>query len=363
MKRYIVLLLVLCLMLCACGKDKPVETTPTPSTQAQAPAETTPPTTVPAPTEPVEVLAYRHPLNGTPIAKPWSGQVVAVMINNLKAALPQCGISSADLYYEIEVEGDITRCLAVFSDVSQVREIGPIRSVRTVYNSIAASYDAPIIHCGGSPGLGLAGKYDVSGEVLPNWEHIDQGTNGSYFFRAGERYEKGYAWEHTLFTTGEMLQQALVANKLNTPTDKEYGLQFSEDVVLAGSDASEVTVKFKGGKTTTLKYDAATGRYSLYQYNQDIIDSNNGNVVSFKNVIAIYANQKYAYDGVHKLYETIGSGEGYAAINGKIVPIIWNRPDVNGPFTYTLADGSPLTLDVGSTYVAVVGIKHPITYK
>ena len=358
MKRYVALLLAVCLLLCACGKKNKTDPTDasTGSTEAQNTINNTP-------TQTEDVLAYRHPLNGTPIATPWVGQVTAVMINNLKAALPQAGISQADLYYEVEVEGDITRCLAIFSDVSQVGSIGPVRSVRTVYNSISASYGAPIVHCGGSPGLGLSGKYDTSGNVVPNWEHIDQGSNGDYFFRDGVRYENGYAWEHTLFTTGEMLQKALEKRGYNTPEERDYGLQFAENVDLKGETANEVTVKFKGGKTTTLKYDAASGLYSLYEYGQDIIDSNNGNVITFQNVIAIYTNQRYASDGVHKLYETICNGEGYAAINGKIVPIKWNRADVNAPFTYTLEDGTPLTLNVGNTYVAVVGIKHPISYK
>lgn len=349
----------MCLILCACGKKNKTD-----PTDASTEATQTQNTTNNTPAETEEVLAYRHPLNGTPLATPWKGQPVAVMINNLKAALPQCGISQADLYYEVEVEGDITRCLAVFSDVSKVKEIGPVRSVRTVYNSISASFGAPIVHCGGSPGLALSGKYDTSGKVLENWEHIDQGSNDAYFFRDGVRYENGYAWEHTLFTSGEMLQKALEKRGYNTPEDRDYGLQFAEDVDLKGETATEVNVKFKGGKVTTLKYDASTGRYSLYQYNQDIIDDSYGQkLVTFKNVIAIYTNQRYASDGVHKLYETITSGEGYAAINGKIVPIKWNRADVNAPFTYTLEDGTPLTLDVGNTYVAVVGIKHPISYK
>lgn len=358
MKRYLALLLAVCLLLCACGKKDKTE-----PTDASTGATETQNTENNTPTQTEETKIYRHPLNGSVIDKPWSGQVTAVMINNHKAALPQAGISSADLYYEAEVEGDITRCLAVFSDVSKVEAIGPVRSVRTVYNSISSSYGAVIVHCGGSGGLGLSGKYDPSGKVLENWKHIDQMSYGSYFYRDSARNSSGYAWEHTLFTTGEKLQKALEKKEYNKAEKRDYGLEFAENVALKGETANEVTVKFKAGKTTTLKYDAKSGRYSLYEYGQDIIDGNNGNVVTFKNVIAIYAKQSYASDGVHKLYETITSGEGYAAINGKIVPIKWNRASVDAPFTYTLEDGKPLTLDVGNTYVAVVGIKHPISYK
>lgn len=421
MKRCVILLLVLCLMLCACGKDKknpatpthdvqtqdpkettPPTTTPTPSAQPQTPTEitppattptppvqsqtpedttppdtpptppaqpeppeeTTPPATTPTPPASPEVLAYRHPLNGTPIATPWSGQVTAVVINNLKNALPQAGISSADIFYEVEAEAGHTRCLAVFSDISKATAIGPVRSTRTYFNSLAASYDAPIIYCGGSTGLGLDGKYDKTGTVIPNWEHINQQNNSTYFYRDMNRYMAGYPWEHCLFTSSEKIQQALKDHHYDTPETKSYGLSFAENVKLNGETANEVTVKFKGDKTTTLKYDAASGQYSVYQHEQDMLDSSNNNqIVTFKNVIAIYTNQEYAPDNLHIFYDTITSGDAYAAINGKIVPIKWNRASVDAPFTYTLENGEPLTLDVGSTYVALVGIQHPISYK
>ena len=360
MKRKVALLFALCLMLCACGKKKPdpTQASTTESTTQETTQETTEATTVPETEPPV---LYRHPLTGAPLEAPWNGQAVAVMINNLKKAMPQKGISQADIFYEIEVEGDITRCLAVFTDLSKVADIGPIRSARTALNIVAASYDAPLVHCGGSPGLALAGRYSDSNDKIANWEHID--ADSAHFYRDRDRYNNGYAWEHTLFTTGELLQKALNAYKYNTPTDKTFGLQFNEDVSLNGEDAEEITITFKSKKKTVLTYDASVGQYKLNMHGSEHIDGNTGKPVTFKNVIAIYTKQWYYSDGMHKIYETIGSGEGYAAIGGKIVPIKWSRESLRTPYTYTLADGTPLTLDVGTTYIALVGIKNPIAYK
>lgn len=360
MKRLIALFLALCLlaglMLCGC-KKKPATENTTETTQETV-QNTTQETT--EETKAKEVL-YRHPLTGAPLDAPWSGQVVAVMINNLKKAMPQKGISNADIFYEIEVEGDITRCLAVFTDLTKVKDIGPIRSARTVFNSVAVSYDAPLIHCGGSPGLALAARYGATSDKIANWEHID--ADSKYFYRDRDRYNSGYAWEHTLFTTGEKLAAALDAYKYNTPTDKTYGLQFVDGVNLGGEKAEKVTVQFKGGKKTVLTYDASIGEYKLNMHGTEHIDGNTNEPVTFKNVIAIYTKQTYASDGTHKFYDTITSGEGYAAINGKIMPIKWNRAGLREPFTYTLVDDTPLKLDVGTTYVALVGIKNPIAYE
>ncbi len=364
MKRYLALILALCLLLlCGCNRGDD-DYTPLGSSGAteNTQQDATDNNQVTEETKKKEVL-YRHPLTGAPLEQPWNGQLTAVMVNNLKKAMPQHGISQADIFYEIEVEGDITRCLAVFSDLTKVGTIGPVRSARTVFNSVAVSYDAPLVHCGGSPGLALAGRYGASTDTIANWQHIDQGSNGAYFFRDNERYNNGYAWEHTLFTTGEQLQKAMEAKGYHTPDEKTYGLQFTEDVTLSGQAATEIAIKFKAGKTTTLKYDAETKTYKLFMHGTEHIDGNTGKPVAFKNVIAIYAEQWYHSNGMHKFYESIGSGEGYAAINGQIVPIKWNRDGLRTHYTYTLTDGTPLTLDVGSTFVALVGIKNPIAYK
>lgn len=365
MKRIIALLLAICLLMCACGKKKKTDATEGSTGESVSQDNTQESAQDNTEESKNQEVLYRHPLTGAPLEAPWSGQVTAVMINNLKYAMPQCGISQADLFYEIEVEGDITRCLAVFSDVSKVGIIGPVRSARTAFNSVAVSYDAPLVHCGGSPGLALAGRYGATADTISNWEHIDQaaGATSQYFFRDTERYNNGYSWEHTLFTKGESLQAALEAKGYNTPTDKGFGLQFADGVVLNGEKAEEITIKFKYGKPSKFIYDAQAQQYKFYQHGQDHIDANTGKVVTFKNVIAIYTNQWYAADGMHKFYDTIGKGDGYAAINGKIVPISWSRESLRSPYTYTLQDGTPLTLDVGTTYVAVVGIKNPIAYQ
>ncbi len=361
MKRILALLLalVLCLSLGAC-KNKQDATEPT-DASTEATQESTEATQ--ESTEAEKRVQFRHPLNGAPLEQPWSGQVTAVVINNLKKAMPQRGISKADIFYEVEVEGDITRCLAIFSSFEGVDVIGPVRSARTYYNSLAVAYDAPLIHCGGSPGLALAGRYGASGDTIDNWEHIDQGSYGKYFFRDMDRYSAGYAWEHTLFTKGESLQQAIQDKGYYTPDGKSYGLLFDEKIALNGQAANEVTVKFKSGKTTTFTFDPEKQAYKMFQHGQDHIDGNTNEVVTFKNVIAIYTNQYYHSDGTHKLYDTIGTGEGYAAINGQIVPIKWSRDSLRTNYTYTLADGTPLTLEAGTTYIALVGIKHDIAYK
>ena len=355
MKKLTVVLLVLALLLSGCSCSKKPSADATEATQASTEATTTEATLPPQ-------EADRHPLTGEKLSEPWSGQIVAVKVNNIRDAMPQHGVSQADVVYEIEEEGT-TRNMALYSDISKVDRIGSIRSTRTYFVSVAAAYDAYLVHCGTSTHAENGG-YDHNGNKVTDWKDIDEqkSVNSQYFYRDKDRYSAGYAWEHTLFTTGEKLAEAVEGKPMSTP---KTGFVFKEGVQLAGETANEITIKFKtSGKTTTFIYDAETGLYARNQYGQECIDGNNQQLDAVKNVIALYTNQWYCSQGHgHHYYDTIGSGEGYAAVNGKIVPIKWSRASVDDPYIYTLADGSALELDVGRSYIAIVGEKFPIEYK
>ncbi len=367
MKRALIILLMLSLLLCGCKNSDTPDTTGD-STQESSSEETTLENAQnnTSEEEVKPVVLYRHPLNGEPLDEPWTGRATAVVVNNIEDALPHYGVSSADILYEVETEGYITRMLAVFSNLDGVGSIGPVRSARTFFNNLALSYDAPIIHCGGSVAA-LRGQYSDNSDTISGWEHINEQYNGSYFFRDYNRYENlGYAWEHTLFTNGEKLLQALEKKGYNKVNEEgtDYGLTFADEIELNGETANTVVVKFPGNKTSTMTYDQAAGRYEMAQYGYDYVDAATGKTMSFRNVLVLYTSHWKIYDGNYSrsYYELSGTGDGYFACNGEIVPIKWHRDKLRGSFTYTLADGTPLTLGVGTTYVGIVSTKCTTSY-
>lgn len=354
MKRLVLLLLALVLVLAACGEKKPAKTEKKPVKE---------PVTTEDPVNNEEVVdtpatIYRNPLNGDVVEAAWEGRPTAVVINNIKAALPHYGTSDADFLFEAETESGITRMLAIYHNVSEIGQIGPIRSDRTFFNSIAQSFDAAIVHCGGSV-RGRNGYHDLNGSKIENWDHLDATYyEGSYFFRDNDRYNnQGYNWEHCLFSNGEKLQKGLVAREIDAPTARssDFGYQFSEETNLSGAAANQVVVKFCDGKTTTFDYDADAKLYRTSQYGNKYIDVNNDQQVSFRNVITLITDQTYRHDGEYSrsYYTLIGEGEGFLAIDGKITNIKWSRESLESPFVYTLSDGTAVTLGVGHTYVGI----------
>ena len=73
---------------------------------------------------------------------------ITVMIPNTKTA-SQYGISQADVLYECNVEGSITRLMALFQDWTNFDRLGNVRSCRDYYVYWSFEWDAFYIHFGG----------------------------------------------------------------------------------------------------------------------------------------------------------------------------------------------------------------------
>lgn len=361
MKRILSVILLVCLVfgLLACGNKEEITYTPPTDTEATTPVATT---------EPVAdvTFAYRHPLTGEGLAEPWTGRPTSVSLGNTKAAMPQHGVNQAALIYELEVEGASTRVMAVFGDVKDLEPVGPVRSARTFFNNISLSLDAVLFHAGGSV-RGRGGYHDMEGSKIENWEHVNAllGSSSSYFYRDQTRKNSGYNLEHTMFTNGEKMQKVLESkgyvkvNEGGTVT----GMTFVEDFPLTGMAANTVTVRFKAGKQSIFTYDATTGLYSASQYKSDWIDGNTGEVMKFKNLVVLKADQSTKSDGEYprSYYDLIGEGDGWLVIDGQMVSIKWSRTELNQPFSYTLTDGTAVCFEPGRTYTAISDSKQAIT--
>jgi hypothetical protein len=376
MKRLMILLLAL-VLLCGCqtnpGVTEPSTVPTVPTTQPVTTPATTQPTTEPATepaTEPVTepatepVVLYRNPLTGEALEEPVTKRPYAMVINNIRAAQPLHGIGQADMLFEIVAEGggSITRCVALYHDPAGVEKIGSIRSARTYLIDIARAYDAIFVHAGWSEyAQDLLGK--------SHWPFLNGlfGDAGSYFYRDRDRINAGYSLEHTYFTTGNGVIEYAQAKKYRTDSKFDsYGLTFTADGTPAGKEASSITLSFyKNGKGTRMDYDAQDGCYYGTQlwssHTGEFLDANTDVKVPFENVVILYA--RTTTDGYRMFADLVGSGKGYFACGGKIVPILWSRNTETAPFVYTLEDGTPVELGIGKTYVGIIPKGSPVEYK
>lgn len=336
MKRYFAVLLALVLVLCsACGGPK-----------SEAPNVSNGKTET-------QTQTYYAPLTGEKLdAAPENTRPYAVMINNIIYAQPQVGISNADMIYEIPAEGGITRMMAIFSHIDDVESVGSIRSLRPYYLSVALSYDAIVIHGGGSE----QAYSDVKTYNADNFDGVRDATaSNAMFYRDSSRGQHGS--EHTLFFHGDKVAPLVAQYGYRTEHTNGYktGLNFSDDAASQGTaEANAITVTYNASKATKFAYQTDSGKYTAAQYNDDYKDGATGEKVAFSNVLILSAAMRTVDSYGRLAVDLVGSGEGYLACGGKYVPIKWSRSDINASFTYTLADGTPLNLARGTTFVSVI---------
>jgi len=340
-KRFLVLALAfLMLFFVACGDaEEEVEPTPEPTvTQTQPPAVSAP--------EP-----DRNPLTGeltdTDISqtRPW-----AVLLNNIRVALPQNGIGQADIIYELPVEGGITRILAMFQDIEGVGEIGPVRSARHYFTDLVLGHDAIFVHAGGSPRT----YYAIRDRGVDNVDGVN-GT-GIEFYRDRARISRA-GYEHSMMTTDALLLEHIdsYGYRREHRPGFQTGLAFREDGTFADDRAADVvSVRVSNVKTGVFDFDAATDLYAVSQYGEPHVDGVTDEQLKVTNVLVLFADFRVMDNEGRLDVDFRLGGEGYYITGGRAVPIRWSKGGYDAPFLYTLMDGAPLELRVGRTYVNIV---------
>ncbi len=316
------------------------------------------------PDEPV--VLYTNPLTGEPTDDDISqNRPVAIMLNNLKKALPQHGVANADLIYEVCAEGGITRMMAVFQSVEGVGDLGSVRSSRPYYVELAAGLDAIYIHAGGSDGayksIRDCGVFNIDGVNGP--------YGGTMFWRDAQR-RKTAGFEHSLFTSdtriNELLSGKLAAKRQVHNEGYSLPLTFAADgTPAAGQAANTVKVKFSNNKTGVFTYDAQQNAYLVSQHGAPYVDGNTSQQVVVTNVLVVLTDihtipgDKEGRQSV----DLVGSGSGYFACGGKCIPITWTKVSPTAPLTYATMDGQSLTLGVGSSYINIIDSDNPVTFQ
>ncbi len=292
----------------------------------------------------------------------FNNRPIAVMLNNIKQAMPQIGISKADIVYEVLEEGGITRLMGVFKDYKDIQELGSIRSSRDYYIDLSDAHDAIYVHCGGS-------TYAKAMLANRKTENID-GLYVSDFYRSKER-AKTMVYEHTLMISGEGLTNAISDKGYRTTSDASQPLVFSKDAqITSGTDAQYISVPFSLALDDTpyahsyFEYDAQNSTYLKNHYNTKHIDGQTNEQLSFKNVITLECDQNIIPGDVYNCLEVhfYGEGTGFYACDGKIMPIVWKKASRTENYTLYEADGTTqLLLKPGKTYIGIVPTGTNIT--
>lgn len=280
--------------------------------------------TAPSPT--ISPSQGANPLTGVGAA----GRVLAVKVDNVGAAQSQqVGLNAADVVYVEQVEGGLSRYLAVFDSNHAPGRVGPVRSARQT--------DIPVLAAYGHVGFAYSGA--ISG-LLPDLARADLQniTPVSGLFSNGGS-SPTYVRPAQVFSRYRNLSQA-----------RDVGFRFGASMP-GGSPADSVRAAMPAA---SFVFTASGSRWNI------AVDGRSTSLTTV-NVIVQHVRLmrgKYTdYNGGHPDNEvfsvTTGSGGADFYRNAQVWHGLWSKPTDNSATRYTVS-GRPMLLNRGETYVVLV---------
>ncbi len=342
MHRTLALVAAAALAVAACGgDDEPVA--------EEAPAETTASGDVqvgptgPAPTDPAEV-GRAWPLTGEPLDDTDRAQRPALVakIDNAEAARPQAGLNEADLVVEEIIEGGTTRLLAVFhSDGAD--PLGPIRSARSTDVPVLASLEEPL--------FAWSGANTEFAQLISEQDIVDVGVDVA--LAAYER-DDSRTGPSDLMTSTEALYAAAPEDAGEAPRALFRYREDPSEVPLLARAVTGLDVDF-GATEVGFTWVPGEGRWEREQNGTPHLDAD-GDQVAPENVVVQFVTYRDtglvdATGAPVPEAELMGEGQAFIFVDGRLIQGGWSRTTRDGPTEFRLADGSPVELAPGATWV------------
>lgn len=314
--------------------------------KAAAPPTTTStvaPTTIPPTT--TTTVPPTYPLTGVPAtsAAQLQDPAVVVKIDNVDQARPQTGLEWADVVYEAEVEGGLTRLAAVFQS-NYPTDVGPVRSGRLTDEGVADDLAHPV--------LAFAGTNAIFYPILQA-QPVTLVTDDNYpslFNRVGDNAP------HNLFSNVASLASKSTTH--NPPPPLFTYLKSGQPLGGSGvAPASSVSLSFPAA-AITWNYDASAQKWNRRQNGTpDILST--GQQIQATNVVIYFVNYissgTASGEGVPdaEIPEGIltGTGAVWVFSGGRVVKGTWTRTSLTSVATYKDAAGQSIAIAPGNTWI------------
>ena len=281
---------------------------------------------------------------------------VAVLVNNVEAALPQLGISKADIIYEIPVEGDVTRLMALYADYTAVAKICAVRSCRYYFPAYSQGYDAFYVNWGIDDSI----AYYLEALNLDQYDGMNNA--GGLFGRDQDRLNAGYSLEHTGYFDGTRFAEVVQAEGRRTDLNEDKkgtAFQFNgmdEQLKPEGQDCKNVNINF-GAATATLTYDEGSKTYLKQINGKPQMDGSDNTQLAFTNVFVLETDISVRDDIGHKEINWFGGSDyvGYYVSNGGMQKIHWSKEanNENSNLRFYDESGKEIKVNRGKSYIAV----------
>lgn len=295
------------------------------------------PADTPKPADKTEDPAAKSPFTGLTGGEA-TGRVLAVKIDNTGPAHPQAGLTKADIVYVEQVEGGLTRLMAVFSSQLPDR-VGPVRSARISDLELMQQFGKPAFAYSGAqrkllPAIGRASVFDLGQE------------------KGGKGYDRdaGRPSPYNLF--GD--PKALLASAPEASPAHDIGFRFGA-APGGGKKASTVTVRYPSA-SVSWSWSGAKRRWRVSSDNSPAAADEGGRLSASTVVIQYVKIRPSRFHDVNgaatPLSRTIGKGQALVLRGGKAYAATWSRPEGSSGTTFSYR-GQQLDFAPGQVWVAL----------
>jgi hypothetical protein len=323
--------------LVACS-NAPGAATASPPPAAPDPQPSSTPASTPTPVR-------THPFTGASTSA--DGPVLAVKIDNTRSAKPQLGLRSADIVYVEQVEGGLSRIMAIFSSKLPPR-VGPVRSARIS--------DLHLLPEFGKPAFAYSG---VQGKMKPYVAKaplidVSQDDSNTGYLRTGP-----HSAPYNLYgTPKQLLGRAHGASKA-----ADMGFRFGP-APDGGKPVKSFTARYPAA-SFRFQWSAAGKRWLVTQDGKADRAAEGGRLGGQTIVVQqAHTTRSQFHDFLGNytpLVRTVGTGKATVLRDGKAYDARWSRPSESDGTTYTTASGQPMTFAPGQVWVVLVNDGKPTT--
>ncbi len=320
--------------LAACSNGPASQSAPPPTASAPSPSASPTPTPVAA-----------QPFTGKPGGK--AGPVLVVKVDNTHAAKPQTGLRSADIVYVEQVEGGLSRVMAVFSSKLPAK-VGPVRSARIS--------DLHLLPQFGRPAFAYSG---VQGKMLPYVAKaplidVSQDKGGRGYTRGGSNPAP-----YNLYGS----PQDLLSRAKGAGTARDIGFRFGP-APAGGRKVSTFTARYPAA-SFAFHWSAKDARWLVTQDGRSDQAAEGGRLGGQTVVVQrVRTTRSQFHDFLGNytpLVQTVGSGAATVLRDGKAYDARWTRSSEDQGTTYTTASGAPMTFAPGQVWVVLINDGKPTT--
>ena len=295
----------------------------------------------PGPTAPPTTLPPTFPLTGRPATDQalLNRAAVTVKIDNNSASRPQAGIDKADLIYEEFTEG-ITRFVVVFHS-TDADPVGPVRSVRPSDPVIIYPLGGVFAFSGGSPAIrALVPRTPVTA--------VDENSTDVMKRRSGR------SAPHNLYTTVAGLAGKAPAGAKGPPKFADF---LSPGQPFAGAGAVPVAhmgLRPAPALSADYDWDPGSGTWKRITDGSPASLEGGGQIAPNNVIVQFTPYVQFAQDSKVQYPEVVGSGEAWIFASGMLVKGRWSKTDPGAVTAFTDANGAPIVLPPGQTFVHLV---------